>query len=526
MINENKVCFITCLNDEVLYEESLRYIRTLYIPNGFTVDFVAIRDARSLTEGYNRAMRQSDAKYKVYLHQDTFIINKNFLFDILSLFLNHPKLGMLGMVGVGKMPPNGKWWEKTKKYGKVWENSYTGSMDLLSFHEISGDYQMVEAIDGLMMITQYDIDWREDIFTDWHYYDASQTCEFIRAGLEVGVPHQNDPWCIHDCGSLNLNNYEDQREIFIKEYAKDLFPLVSILIPTYNRPHYFKQALESALNQTYKNIEIVVCDDSTNDETRDLIDSFLIQHPNIRYFKNDKNLGQFHNDLKCMELAQGEYINFLMDDDLYHPEKISRMMWYFIADDKEEITLITSHRQLIDLDGNDLNDWVATKRLFSEDTIVDGIAFGEFILKNVTNFIGEPTTVLFKKSRLLEPFGTFCGREYGCAVDLASWLNLLSLGKMVYISDTLSYFRIHDNQQLQSIRMRTLARIDFAHQILNARRKGFFNKRSDYLEAILKGIGYIDDFYPLINEMDKESAVFTELLSYDELLYKEKRAIL
>lgn len=68
-------------------------------------------------------------------------------------------------------------------------------------------------------------------------------------------------------------------------------PLVSILIPTYNRPYYFQMALQSAINQTYKNFEIVIADDSTNDETMTLIQSYLNQYPFIRYYKNEHNIG-------------------------------------------------------------------------------------------------------------------------------------------------------------------------------------------------------------------------------------------
>ncbi|MGM2833869.1 glycosyltransferase family 2 protein, partial [Bacillus cereus group sp. Bce025] len=64
-------------------------------------------------------------------------------------------------------------------------------------------------------------------------------------------------------------------------------PLVSILIPTYNRPHYFKIALESALAQTYSNIEIIVGDDSTNNETEKLIyRDYLHKHKHITYIRN------------------------------------------------------------------------------------------------------------------------------------------------------------------------------------------------------------------------------------------------
>ena len=91
------------------------------------------------------------------------------------------------------------------------------------------------------------------------------------------------------------------------------------MIPAYNRPQYLVRAVISALWQTYKNIEIIICDDSTNNEVQTTI-SFLNRYPQIKYVKNEKNLF-LENWHKCYELASGEYINFLMDDDLFHKEK-------------------------------------------------------------------------------------------------------------------------------------------------------------------------------------------------------------
>ena len=76
----------------------------------------------------------------------------------------------------------------------------------------------VEAVDGLLMITQYDVPWREDLFKGWDFYDISQSFEFRRAGYRVVVPEMAEPWCIHDDGFLNLANYYNERKIFQKEY--------------------------------------------------------------------------------------------------------------------------------------------------------------------------------------------------------------------------------------------------------------------------------------------------------------------
>lgn len=492
-MNNNKICFISCINNQQLYSEALYYINQLEIPEGYEIECISIENAESMTKGYNEAMKASDAKYKVYLHQDVYIINKSFIKDMLNIFKSNEKVGMLGVVGAKIIPTSGIWWESKKKYGKVYD-SHTGQIELLSFDEVTGLYETVQAVDGFFMVTQYDIPWREDIFDGWYFYDISQCIEFKKSGYEVAIPKQKIPWVIHDCGIVNdQKGYEDYRRLFLDEYSKDIFPLVSILIPTYNRPEYFKLALESALNQTYKNIEIIVGDDSTNDETEKLMmENYLNKYSNIRYYHNEKNLGQFDNDIKLYEMAQGEFINFLMDDDLFEETKIEKMMNFFIFDENKEISLVTSHRAVIDDEGNNKGIFGNTDEVFKENIVIDGIELGNFMLMNNYNCIGEPTTVLFRKDMLMEPFGVFNGRRYGCNVDQASWLNLLSKGKVVFISEVLSYFRVHSNQQLASTRMRLLGADDYIHQVFTAQNKGFLKANADFNRAINKCKEYSD----------------------------------
>ncbi len=527
MMNDKKIAFIYCVNNRQLYEESVRYVRSLHVPDGYEIEIIAIEGAKSITSGYNEAMKKTDAKYKVYLHQDVFIVNRNFICDVIALFEKYPKLGLMGVAGAKTIPNSGVWWESTQRFGKVYDNQ-TGKMKMLSFKSTELDYEPVQAIDGLIMITQYDIFWREDLFTDWHFYDLSQCQEFLLAGYDVGVVRQNEPWCIHECGVVDVKNgFDDERKKFIAVYRKNIqrlnrrvLPLVSILIPTYNRPHYFELALRSALNQTYENIEVVVCDDSTNNETEKLIKKYTAKYDNLTYIKNPTRLGQFENDIKLFNLANGEYINYLMDDDLFHPQKIEKMMSYYLNDQKNEITLVTSHRQLIDENGKLLNDISSTKRLFETDTIIDGKVFGEYILKTLINCIGEPSTVLFRKRDLDEPFGTFGGRKYLCNVDLASWFNLLFKGKVVYISETLSYFRIHDSQQLQSVEMLLNGTIDYAHMIVECRRKGLLQKDRDYELTLKHWSNYAQAIINRIINLNNPDRI-SELQNYHLLMEEE-----
>ena len=213
-MNSKKFCFIMCSNDTQYEQECIKYIDNLLIPEGYELDIKVIRYASSMTEGYNRGMNSSDARYKIYLHHDTFIINKNFLTDLLRLFSN-PATGMIGVVGAPRLAKTCVMW-LGERVGKL-----ISSCIYRTTNATIGDIDTptnVEAIDGLLMATQYDIPWREDIFTGWDFYDVSQSFEFRKAGYNVIVPPMTTPWCFHDEGVIELSSYYKTRDIFMKEY--------------------------------------------------------------------------------------------------------------------------------------------------------------------------------------------------------------------------------------------------------------------------------------------------------------------
>lgn len=94
----------------------------------------------------------------------------------------------------------------------------------------------------------------------------------------------------------------------------------------------------------------------------------------------------------------------------------------------------------------------------------------------VANWIGEPTTVLFRKEDLIEPFGQFHNCQFDSAVDMASWLTLLSQGKALYIADTLSYLRIHDSNIGKTVNMRVNAAHNWFCMIYHSPKKGFLKE--------------------------------------------------
>lgn len=215
-MNKNKICFITCVNDKRYYEESLFYLNQLDVPQGFEVEILSIEDGKSMASGYQEGMKASEAKYKVYMHQDVFIINKNFIRDVLDVFEDET-IGMIGMIGSPKLPDSYIMWDG-KRVGRIYSSNFFQSGEsIMASDEIK---QEVEAIDGLMMITQYDLPWREDIFQKWDFYDISQSFEFRQKGYKIVVPNLEKPWCLHDDGLMNLEHYYEERKKFISTYIE------------------------------------------------------------------------------------------------------------------------------------------------------------------------------------------------------------------------------------------------------------------------------------------------------------------
>lgn len=220
-MNDKKICFIISVKDELSFEECLFYINNLQNPNHFTIDIIPMRNFKSLASAYNFGLTSSDAKYKVYLHDDVFITNKDFINNLINIFNLDNKIGLIGMCGPKKLPSNGIWWESSNLFGKVYDSS-SGNLRLLSFNEITSDYEEVNSVDGLLIATQYDLKWREDLFNDLYFYDISQSLEFINQNYKVIVPKQDIPWCSHHCGIVDSNDYELNRKIFIDNYSKFL----------------------------------------------------------------------------------------------------------------------------------------------------------------------------------------------------------------------------------------------------------------------------------------------------------------
>jgi glycosyltransferase involved in cell wall biosynthesis len=158
------------------------------------------------------------------------------------------------------------------------------------------------------------------------------------------------------------------------------YPLVSVVVATYNGAAFIRPQLDSILAQTYPNIEVVVVDDCSSDETPRILEEYASRHSNFRVYINERNLGYVKNFEKGMLLARGEFICPCDQDDVWNPEKTEVLM-----KERKGHAIVFCNSTLIDGEGKSLGKKLSEiKRLIDFDDplnyVVGGSAPGHAML--------------------------------------------------------------------------------------------------------------------------------------------------
>lgn len=126
--------------------------------------------------------------------------------------------------------------------------------------------------------------------------------------------------------------------------------MISVAMATYNGEKFLREQLDSILNQTYKDIELIVCDDCSTDSTWSILQEYQQKDKRIRCYKNEKNLGFKKNFGKAISLCNGEFIALSDQDDIWIPEKLEESIKYI-----NEYDMTCSNASLIDKNNLPLN---------------------------------------------------------------------------------------------------------------------------------------------------------------------------
>ena len=232
-----------------------------------------------------------------------------------------------------------------------------------------------------------------------------------------------------------------------------MIPLVSICIPTFNGEAFIEEAMNSAIEQSYNNLEIIVSDDASTDKTLKIIETFLSKTsiPIYIYRHNRNGIGSNWN--YCVTKAKGDYIKFLFQDDILKSNAIEIMM--NMALKKTKVGLIYCKRSfLIEGKREIFSDFIAyygnLQRYWDSFIPKEGIMSGRVYLKDKQllntpkNKIGEPTCVLLKRE-CFDKIGYF-NEVLKQTLDYEYWYRVMTQYDIGFVDKTLVKFRLHTNQ--------------------------------------------------------------------------------
>ncbi|MBS1640292.1 MAG: glycosyltransferase family 2 protein [Bacteroidetes bacterium] len=216
--------------------------------------------------------------------------------------------------------------------------------------------------------------------------------------------------------------------------------LVSIVMPTYNRPNYLIESVQSVLNQTYSNFELIICDDNS---TICNIQALLPNDKRIIYIKNENNIGQAKNVINGIKIANGKFLCIFHDDDIMSSNYLELFVNCF--NNNEKVDFVFSDHYLTNEDGTinaelSKTSSITYKRAEKQNGIIKDV------FKEAVYFQSIPLiSLMWKKEKYFIPQKS---ENTGPAIDL--WLRFLLYKNKLsgfYLSEILNYYRQHVSSQ-------------------------------------------------------------------------------
>lgn len=195
-------------------------------------------------------------------------------------------------------------------------------------------------------------------------------------------------------------------------------PKISVLMPVYNAEKFLNEAIDSILNQTFKDFEFLIINDGSTDRSKEIILSY--KDPRIRYFENKKNLGLSATLNKGLDLAKADYVARMDADDVSLPDRLKTQLEIVKKDNN--VGLVASWIVLIDENNNNKGGWHTDRKNNSPEEIFYTIFFENCLAHS---------SVMFKKDIVLI-IGRY-NESFEKAQDYELWSRLAKLTKIVKI---------------------------------------------------------------------------------------------
>lgn len=218
-------------------------------------------------------------------------------------------------------------------------------------------------------------------------------------------------------------------------------PKVSICIPTYNRANYLVYAVNSVLNQTYSDFELIICDDGSTDNTPERVSQW--NDPRIRYIRHIKNRGRSHNMYSGFEASNGEYFIKFDDDDAILPEFLEKTV--AVLDTEPSVDFICTNHWIINSQGEKIESaTLENSAKWGKDKLQRGV-IADLLTETFKYQSLQVGSTLFRRA-CLEDVNYMRSQADGCE-DFDLLVRLALAGKTGYfLPEFLMEYRFHGSQ--------------------------------------------------------------------------------
>jgi|694.fasta_scaffold01221_10 glycosyltransferase involved in cell wall biosynthesis len=279
--------------------------------------------------------------------------------------------------------------------------------------------------------------------------------------------------------------------------------LVSVLVPNYNHANYLEQRLNSILNQTYSDIEVIILDDCSTDPSAKILETYK-NHPKIKliYFSPINSGSPFGLWEKGLQFAQGEYMWIAESDDWCEPNFLEEIMIVFKQSDA---VMVHSNSWFFRNNQLQRNDWWDS--FASDNWSQNYVKNGTELLKQFGRFkcpVINVSSAVFKKS-IIKPY--FIPINYRYVGDWKFWVDVFNSGNIGFVAKPLNYFRLHENSATAPKKSNAIIKFKenvsvliYAHNLLNI--KPSYNPQyQSHLQIWLSHFIFKGEYFKLSNHL-------------------------
>lgn len=427
-----KIQFIIFYKKQEILNRCLSCIEALKVPENVETDVLGVDEGDSIIEAYEACREYSDADLKIYVRENVYITAPDFLEKTVSFMEKHPEVGMAGIVG-GTMIKEG-FYDWT--CGSV--NIYNEDRRTRFVTKNNGEFSYVDVLAGQVLISARNVSWTvqdgDEFSTDAErFFDLFYSRKITKEGDKLAVINFPEPPALWEYGKTfneRFDVYTEDRGAWVR--VSEEAPLVSVALTVYNAADFVRDTVDSVLQQTYKNLELIISDDFSTDDSIGILRKYEKEDARVTLLTADRNRHACYAENKCFDKSKGKYFSMLGHDDIWRPWKIEEQVSFM--EHEPDYAMCFSHCHIID-ENAEMHDDDFMYSVFKQDNHSREYWIRRLFLQG--NALCAASSII-RKELICPPLNRLSNIQ---VQDHELWLKLLRKGNLYILQDNMVLYR-------------------------------------------------------------------------------------